>query len=499
MSTDPVVVESQPSVREFTKQRPVATSRRRGGRGIGLLLLLVLAGIGAIGYHMFAADNDRAEPSQHARTTGLADGGTTGRMKPRVDVVKPQRGGMSRITEQPGTVFAFDYAKLYAKVSGYVENLTVDRGSRVRKDDLLVELYVPEVKAAVTQAEAALVRARAAVDQATALVTLANERIKANLAFEEEAKAKYKAAVAQRTYREKQYHRIQELVASGSVEKRLEDEELDRYENAQAEALAAQAGMVTARARVEEARAELTKAKADLEGAHADVKVNEANLVEKQTWESYTHIKSPYDGVVIFRGEAVHIGAFIQSADKGMGEPILTVARDDVMRTVIPVPDRDVPYCGLGDPAIIRVDALNDREFTGVVSRIADSEDVNDRTMRVEVDLANPDRALRNGMYGRADIVLEKNTNNLTVPSTAVLDRDSAGEGHVQVVRDGKVFRQTVKVGRDSGHLAEIVSGLDPDAQVVSPPDLSMADGTPVEVESRAAAGAPEGAAQEHS
>jgi RND family efflux transporter MFP subunit len=500
MSTDQAMVESQPIDSESTKQRPRAEARGRGGWGLGLLILLVLAGVGAGGYYMFVAAGDREEPAKHGGSSGLADGGTTARIKPRVDVVKPQRGGIPRVTTQPGTVFAFDYAKLYAKVSGYVEKLTVDRGSRVKKDALLVEIYAPELVAAVTQAEAALVRAKAAVDQAAAQVELAKEKINASLAYQKEMEAKLQAAIAQRTYRDKQYHRIQELVARGSVERRLEDEELDRYETAQAEAFAAQAGVQTAKAKVAEARAELAKAKADLEGAQADVKVSDANLTEKRTWESYTRIKSPYDGVVIFRGEAVHVGAFIQSADKGgLGEPILTVARDDVMRTVIPVPDRDVPYCHLGDPAIIRVDALNDSEFTGTVSRISEAEDVNDRTMRVEVDLPNPQRVLRDGMYGRAEIILEKNTSNWTVPSTAVLDRNNKGEGHVQVVRDGKLYRQAVKVGRDTGKLAEILSGLNADDQVIVHPNVALADGTPVEVEASAVAEAPGFAAPAHS
>ncbi len=59
-------------------------------------------------------------------------------------------------TVQPGTVHAFEYAQLYAKVSGYVETLTVDRGSRVKKGELLLSLYVPELVAAVKQAEASL-------------------------------------------------------------------------------------------------------------------------------------------------------------------------------------------------------------------------------------------------------------------------------------------------------------------------------------------------------
>ena len=56
------------------------------------------------------------------------------------------------------------------------------------------------------------------------------------------------------------------------------------------------------------------------------------------------------------------------------------------------------------------------------------------------------------------------------------------------------MYRQPVVIGRDTGTLAEIVSGLDPDAQVVVQPDVSMADGTPVEVESAAVAEAPEDA-----
>jgi RND family efflux transporter MFP subunit len=499
MATDHVVVESQPVDGEFTKRRAGATAPKRGGPGIWLLILLILAGVGAGWYFLFGPERDRDRPSEHVKTASHAEGGTTGRMKPRVEVVKPKRGGMERTTLQPGTVYAFEYAKLYSKVSGYVDKLLVDRGSRVEKDKLLVGLYVPELNAAVEQATAALVRARAAVDQAKARVDLANERINARLAFQQEAEAKLHAAVAQRTYREKQYHRIQELVARGSVERRLEDEELDRFETARADAFAARAGVETAKAQIAEARAELAQARADLEGAQADVKVATANLDEKKTWQSYTQIKSPYDGVVIFRGEGVHVGAFIQSADKGMGDPMLTVARDDVMRTVIPVPDRDVPYCNLDDPAIIRVDALNDREFTGTISRIAESEDVNDRTMRVEVDLPNPKHVLRDGMYGRAEIVLEKTTDNLTVPSRAVIDRDSKDNGHVAVVRDGKMYRQAVKIGRDTGTLAEIVSGLEPDTQVIVEPDVAMADGTPVEVASSAVAEAPKGAAPGHS
>ncbi len=47
-------------------------------------------------------------------------------------------------------------------------------------------------------------------------------------------------------------------------------------------------------------------------------------------------------------------------------------------------------------------------------------------------------------MYGRAVIILQKATPHLTVPSSALLDRDSEGKGTVEVVRDGKLYRQSV-------------------------------------------------------
>ena len=69
-----------------------------------------------------------------------------------MQVVKPERGGMERTTNQPGTVRAFEFAELFAKVSGFVKTLNVDRGSRVKKDELLAEIYDPERDVAVEQA-----------------------------------------------------------------------------------------------------------------------------------------------------------------------------------------------------------------------------------------------------------------------------------------------------------------------------------------------------------
>ena len=223
MATDQFIVESKPGAEPMSQRTPVATARGGGGWRIGLVLLLIVAGLGAGGYYMATTAKDRERSSAHEKAAGHGEGGRSNAALPRVEVVKPKRGGMEHITSQPGTVRAFDFAELYAKVSGYVkDNLKVDRGSRVKMGDLLIELYVPELVAAVEQARASLERAKASVVQAQARVTSARQIILAKQADLEKADSDLRAAAARREYRDKQFIRISQLVDRGAVEERLQ-------------------------------------------------------------------------------------------------------------------------------------------------------------------------------------------------------------------------------------------------------------------------------------
>jgi RND family efflux transporter MFP subunit len=198
---------------------------------------------------------------------------------------------------------------------------------------------------------------------------------------------------------------------------------------------------------------------------------------------SYTKIEAPFDGVVTFRGDGIHKGAFIRSASDGNSEPLLAVATTDRMRTIVLVPDPDVPFCNVGDPAIVKIDALGGRIFKGKVSRVADSEDLKDRTMRVEIDLPNDHGLLRDGMYGRAVIELEPPSQNLTIPSTCLIEQNGHGDGAVFVVRDNKVERAKIRVGKDSGLWVEVLSGLTENDQVIAQITPSISEGIVVKPE----------------
>jgi RND family efflux transporter MFP subunit len=198
---------------------------------------------------------------------------------------------------------------------------------------------------------------------------------------------------------------------------------------------------------------------------------------------AYTVIKSPYNGVITKRN--FHIGDFIRAATEGGGIPVLSVAREDLMRVVVPVPDLDVPFVEKGDEATIRFDALPGREFHGKVARFSASEESESRNMRTEIDLPNNDGKLRDGMWGRVTIVLEPPSPNcVTVPSGSLIDQDGSGGGMVYVVRDGKAKKVPVRVGKDDGTSAEILDGVSPSDQVIVRYTGAIEDAAAVTVES---------------
>ena len=300
------------------------------------------------------------------------------------------------------------------------------------------------------------------------------------MAFIKQAEAEVKRTGAYHDYRILQFDRIEDLFKHQSIEARLVDEKKQEMNAAAAAELSAQAGVLTAKAKAAAAEANVSQAKADLVNAKANVEVAQATFDKAKVFVDYTKIVSPYNGVVTRR--AYFRGAFIRSAEQGGLVPLLAISRTDLMRVVVMVPDRDVPYIAVGKAATIQIDALPGEDFHGKVSRMADSEDPETRTMRVEIDLPNPDNKLREGMYGRVLIPLNEGTGTLAIPSECLAGDIENNQASVFVVRDGKAHLEKVIVGSDTGLKIEIIKGLTAESQVVSRHNGPLKEGTLVEV-----------------
>ncbi|WP_422925126.1 efflux RND transporter periplasmic adaptor subunit [Singulisphaera sp. PoT] len=443
----------------------------------GLWIPLLIAAIVAAGFYW---RNRASSPSAETNASPSATEANSAPDAVRVEVVTPQRGGLTRTSTQIGSVHAFEHADLYAKVSGYLKTQEVDIGSRVKKGQVLATIDDPEVVKDADRAAAALEQAKTVVMQAQARIETAQADEQAEIAAVSKAEADVAGFVAKRKYRQKELTRYRELLTRQAVPQQIVDEYEDNYDSALADERSAEAAVASAKAQLNAARARIDQAKADLAQSKASVDVNTETLARDRVLVDYTSIKSPYDGVVTDR--VYHIGAFIRSAaEGGTDQPLLKVARTDKMRVVTYVPDRDVPFTDVGDKAIITLDALPDQKFEGTVSRFSYTEVSESRTMRTEVDLENPKGTLREGMYGIATIILEQDTSSLTIPTGALTTKSIGGTATVFVVRDGRAKEVPVTTGTDSGIRVEILKGLKVEDQVITSRS-GVADGVAVTI-----------------
>lgn len=405
-----------------------------------------------------------------------------------VECVNPRPGGLDRICLQPGSIEPFQAADLYTKVSGFLIEQEVDIGYQVKAGDILARIAAPDLEKQVKQDAADIERAKARVEQMEAAITTAEADLGAATAAIAFAQAEQKSKISYRSFREKQLVRIRDLVSRMAVDAKLADEHEDHYQSAVSAELASFEAITTARQKEAAARARVKQAEADVRYAKADVETAKARLEKSQAILDFTVIRSPYTGVVTKRN--YHPGDFVRSADAGGDRiPVLAVERTDVMRVVVQVPERDVPFVDCGDPATVEIDALPGVVFKSanneqvVVSRLAASEDTHTRMMRTEVHVKNPEGKLRRGMFGRVSLFLHAGEPTaFRVPSAALSGKAEAGKGMIRVVRDGKATFVPVRYGADNGVEVEVLTGLVVGDRVILHAMEPVTDGTPVTV-----------------
>jgi RND family efflux transporter MFP subunit len=417
-----------------------------------------------------AADSDQQETGERAAASAV-----------EVEALHPIVGGLQRTTTQPGSVIPDKSADLFAKVSGYLQEQSVDIGSRVKEGEVLAVIDMPELHKQVARSKAALDQAKAQVVQAEAHVNTAKAEAKAANEMIKLYKASVDSARSMLNFREKVYDRMYKLAkVEKAIDMKLVDEKEEQKHAAEAALLSAQASVLSAEAQASAAEAKIEQAQADLVNAQANVEVADAQLQKDKVLADYTVIRSPYTGIVTIR----HFwpGDFVQARDQGAALPLLTVQKTDLMRVKVQVPDAEVPFTDPGDEAVVSIDALPGKTFRGKVSRISGAEDPETRTMRVEIDLENKDGVLRDGMYGKVTISLEQSSQGLAVPSSCLVAEAESGKASLYVIRDGKARKVAVSVGDDNGVLTEVRSGLRANDVVARPLRGSLADGVEVKV-----------------
>jgi len=188
---------------------------------------------------------------------------------------------------------------------------------------------------------------------------------------------------------------------------------------------------------------------------------------------SYTEIQAPIDGVVSER--MVKVGNTID-----VNAPVFRVTSLEPLVAYLHVPEREYRRIGKGMPATIEVDALRETRFEAEIARISPVVDPDTGTFKITVEVTDPSRRLKPGMFARIGIVSDLHADALQVPRAAIVE--DGDEQSVYVVEEGKAAKRTVTTGFVSGGRVEITGGLSGDERVVTVGQTGLRDGSRVEV-----------------
>jgi len=302
----------------------------------------------------------------------------------------------------PGELTPYQTVALYARVTGFVKTIAVDRGSRVRAGEQLAVLEAPELGAQRGEAQSKLQSAEAQL-----------------------AAARAKAEASASTYEKLKAASTTPGVVAGN-------------------------DVVLAQKAMEADQSQISAATQNVEAARQALK-------SVSDMEGYLRITAPFSGVVTERN--VHPGALVgPTGGPGTPTPIVRIVESNRLRLVVPVPEAYTAGMTSGTSLTFTVAAYPGQTFTGTVSRSSQSVDVATRTMAIELDVDNADGRLAPGTFCQVKWPVRRTALSLLVPNGSVAS--TTGRTFVIRIRNGRTEWVDVKAGLTSGPLVEVFGDL---------------------------------------
>lgn len=334
-----------------------------------------------------------------------------------VSVTKVERGTVEATISntRAGTVMACRRAKLAAPAGGQISRLLVKKGQRVKRDQILLELWNKDLRA---QEQLALQQLDTAQTQA-------------------------RQACLQADLAEKEAIRANQLRESGFISA----EGLDQRNSA---AKVSRAGCDAAQSQVEQSKSRIDVARASLQ-----------RLI----------LRAPFDGIVAdISGE---LGEYATPSPPGiLTLPAIDLIDDSCLYVSAPIDEVDAAKLKIGQLSRITLDAIKGQTFVGKVRRIAPYVlDLEKQARTVEVEVGFVDAARSEnflvGYSADVEIIHETRSNVLRIPMQALLE----GNRVLLIGSDGVLEERAVKIGLSNWESAEITEGLVEGDRIVSSQD----------------------------
>ena len=376
----------------------------------------------------------------------------------RVETTPAQRATISQTISTEAVIYPLEQATISPKITAPITEFKVQRGSHVRKGQLLVVL---ENKDLAGQAEAS----QGSFEQADAVyntsvdATIPQQVQKAQLDAEA-TKAAYEAQL-------RAYNSRKELFDQGALPQR----DLDSAAVALAQARGANEVAQKQLADLQR----LGKEQA-IKSAHGSRLTAEGTLRSAEAQLGYSRIHSPIDGVVTDR--PLYTGDLATA-----NQPILTVMNLSRLIAKSHIPQAQAATLKVGDAAQIKVAGL-DEPVNSKVTLVSPALDPGSTTIEVWVEAAKPNPALKPGMTVQLAIISKTVKDAIVVPANAVF-KNPEGEANYVVLAgaDQKAHWQTVELGVRNADNVQVVKGINAGAPVITSGGYALPDNTKIKIE----------------
>ncbi|HUM06025.1 MAG TPA: efflux RND transporter periplasmic adaptor subunit [Terriglobales bacterium] len=418
---------------------PPAWSRRVILGGIAVVVLL---GLVALGYRVFASD------------------------APEVEVVRAQaesnETGGATVLSATGYVVAHHKISVNSKVTGRVAWIGVEKGDKVKEGQILVRLEDQEFRALYEQARGAYESAKARADQADH-----------GSRPEEIQQAEHNLSEARATAANDKItlDRNRDLFAQGVVSKQALDDATARYDASQqrVNSLEQALRMWKIGPRAEE-----------IQRAHGDLAQYKGQMDYAKSQLDATIIRAPVTGTILERtaekGELV-TAQFASGAEGGPRGSVVALADLSDIQVELDIAQDDFAKLGPKQQATVTLDAFRDRHYKGEIAEMSPEANRQKATVQVKVQILNPDEFLRPEMNATVQFLATEQKASATkqvgafVPAQAVRDKD--GKKFVFVVFNGRTVRRDVNIlgPRAGGYLVDTLVGGE-NVIIAAPADL---------------------------
>ena len=218
---------------------------------------------------------------------------------------------------------------------------------------------------------------------------------------------------------------------------------------------------------------QLDNAKVRLKTAEADLSSAAASQSSAKQQYSYGVVTAPINGVVA--NKTATIGQVVAA-----GTPLMTVQDTSKVYAVINIEQKDLGRVQIGQKARVTLDAYPETVFNGLVEVMNPDAGTGSRMFKTKIIIENSEAKLHPGMFAKVDVVTDGSVKVLTVPQSAVLQKQ--GISYVFAVENSKAVRKQIEIGEVANNTIVVLSGIRPGEQVITTNVNRIKDGEAVKV-----------------